>query len=61
MKNRIAQIRKSKGISQKDLAKRLGIAPPTLSQIEHGGNPRIKTLARIAEELNCKIAELINE
>ena len=59
--NNIAKVRKAKGISQKELAERLNITAPSLSQIEHGDNPKFRTLVKIAQALDCGIVELIDE
>lgn len=49
---RISRARKSKGISQAELARAIGIAQPSLSQIEAGKTaPRDITLRQIATEL----------
>lgn len=48
--NRIAELRKSKGITQIDLAKKLGIAQNTLSQYENElRNPSASIILSIAE------------
>ena len=59
MKNKIKEVRKSKGITQKELAEMLGIKPPTLSQIENGNNPKIETLEKVSSALGCYVHELI--
>jgi transcriptional regulator with XRE-family HTH domain len=58
---RIKQIRKEKGIKQKDLGYSLDIEKSNMSRIESGNtNPTIILLKKIAEELNVSINELIN-
>jgi transcriptional regulator with XRE-family HTH domain len=49
---RIAEIRKAKGISQSDLAKRIGISGPYLHQLEKG-------LRKITMERQAEIAEAL--
>ena len=59
---RIQEIRKERGIKQKELAAKLGIAANTLSQYETGSRePDIDTTKRIARELNVTIEELVGE
>lgn len=42
-------IRQSKGISQKEMAERIGISAPSYNTIEHGKtNPRVATAQKIA-------------
>lgn len=49
----IIEARKRLGVSQRELAKRIGISPPTMNRIEKGGgNIEAKTLLRIAEALD---------
>ncbi|MBR0379150.1 MAG: helix-turn-helix transcriptional regulator [Mogibacterium sp.] len=62
MKTRIKEIRKEKGISQKELAEKLHIAPSALSQIERPeNNTQLSTLEKIAAALNCSVFELIDK
>ena len=57
---RIQEIRKRKGLKQKDLAAKLGIAANTLSQYETGTRePDIETTKRIAKELNVTVDYLL--
>lgn len=60
MKTRIKEIRKAKGITQKELARRLGITAGALSQIEREDN-NIKgdTLLKIARALDCSMYDLL--
>ena len=58
---RIKQIRKKKGIKQKDLDYSLDIEKSNMSRIESGNtNPTIILLKKIAEELNISLKELID-
>jgi transcriptional regulator with XRE-family HTH domain len=60
MKNRIKEVRKQKGITQKELASRLGVVPSAISQFESGdGNMKIETLEKIAVALGCEFSDLI--
>ena len=49
MKNRIEEIRKSKGIRQEDFAKALGVSRQTISSLETGRyNPSLQLAYKIA-------------
>lgn len=48
----LAQARQKQGLTQSDLAKRVGMAQADISKLESGqGNPSLKTLQRVAEGL----------
>ena len=48
--------RKSKGITQKELSERTGIAQGDISKLENGnGNPSIKTLQRLASAMGMSL------
>lgn len=56
----LAAKRRSLGLSQSDLAYRLGMEVPNLSVIENGKtNPQLLTLVRICSGLNCNLSELL--
>lgn len=58
---RIQEIRKSKGIKQKELAAKLGIAANTLSQYETGNRePDLETIKKIALVLEVTVDELLD-
>ena len=58
---RIQEIRKNKGIKQKELAAKLGIAANTLSQYETGNRePDLETIKRIALALEVTVDELLD-
>lgn len=53
----LSTARKEAGLSQSELADRVDISQPALSQIESGNNdPRLTTVRRIAVEINKEIA-----
>lgn len=55
----LKRIRKSKGLSQKELAEKLGVSQPSYAQYERGTrNPKIETLNKIAQALNTTVEEL---
>jgi transcriptional regulator with XRE-family HTH domain len=58
----IAERRKSKGLTQGQLAAALGIAQESLCLIETGENaPRIQRLQDIADVLSCSVADLFRK
>ena len=60
MKLRILDICKQVGITQKELAARIGLSAVGLSKAING-NPTKDTLEKIASALNVKITELFEE
>ena len=50
----VRELRRRKGVSQKDMAKALGVSPAYLSALEHGhkGRPSFDLLQRIAGYFN---------
>jgi transcriptional regulator with XRE-family HTH domain len=57
---RISKFRKAKGLSQADLAAKVGMEKPNLSVIENGRtNPQLLTLARIAAGLGVTLSDLL--
>lgn len=52
----IIDARKLKGITQKELSERTGIAQGDISKLENGnGNPSIKTLKRLAAAMDMSL------
>ena len=52
----IINARKLKGLTQKELSQKTGIAQSDISKLEKGnGNPSIKTLQRLANAMNKKL------
>jgi transcriptional regulator with XRE-family HTH domain len=59
---RVMQIRNQKGISQRELSRRSGIAGSYLSRIENRHlEPRPKTLRKIAEALGVPLAQFFQD
>ena len=59
--SKIAEIRKSKGISQYKLAKQVMMEQSNLARIEKGlTNPTIKTLLKISDALEVQLIELFS-
>ena len=58
--NHIKKVRKRKGMTQVQLAKKLGISQGRVSEIEHlDYRPTIKTCRRVAKALGCEVEDLI--
>ena len=56
---RIKELLKEKNVTQKELAKRMGVSEGTISTFMSGKfSPTLDTLQRIAEALDIDIAEL---
>jgi DNA-binding XRE family transcriptional regulator len=59
--NRIAWERKRLGLTQKQLAKKLGVEPSTMSRWEReDANLTLATLRRIARVLSCSVRNLVS-
>ncbi len=50
----LACARRERGLSQAELARRLGMSGPHLSRIEHGADLRVSTLLDLARELKLE-------
>lgn len=60
MKTRIKEVRKSKGLTQKELGKLLGVSASAVSQFESdNANIKTDTLSKIAEALDCHVMPLL--
>jgi len=59
--DRVAAQRAAKGLSQRELAELVGTTQSAIARLERGGRPpRIDTLLRIAEALDCDlVVELV--
>jgi len=60
MKLRILEICKQNGLTQKELAEKVGLSPVGLSKAING-NPTKETLERIAAALNVPVTELFEQ
>jgi len=57
----IKAMRTDRGLTQDELAKRMGVSQPYVAQLEtQGANPSVKTLHKVAKALKCNIWELID-
>ena len=61
MKNKIKEVRKMRGITQKELAEKLDVTPQAVSQFEKSDGNRftMATLQNIAIALDCEVDDLI--
>lgn len=58
---KIRNLRKKRGLTQKELGKRLGILPELVSNYERGvRNPKIETLKKFARALGAPIYDLLD-
>lgn len=59
---KIREARKTAGLTQKDLASKLGIVPNSISQYENGTRkPKIGMLRRIAQAIGCTLFDLAGD
>lgn len=59
MKNKIKEIRQSKGFSQIEFAKKIGVAQSGVSYMEKGiYSPTLNVLLKILQTLDCKFEDL---
>jgi transcriptional regulator with XRE-family HTH domain len=59
-RNRIKEICNRKGISQKELAEKLGITDISLNKTLRGDYPQLQSLEKIANALEVQITELFD-
>jgi transcriptional regulator with XRE-family HTH domain len=57
----IQQLREAKGMTQRDLATRVGVTPGYIAQLELGQkkNPSVPVLRRLARALGVPVGELL--
>jgi len=58
---KLKQIRQRKGFSQRDLAKRSGVAQATISHLEKGREARFVTMNALARALEVEPEALVGE
>ena len=59
---RLAWYRRAQGLSQRELAKRVGISKATILNIEHGKTGmRVDTMQKLAKALGITCAHLLGE
>jgi len=55
---RMRDVRRSRGLTQRELATRLHTDQPRIAKIENGLNVPVRTAQRIADVLLCNVADL---
>lgn len=63
MSNKISELRKAKGITQRDLAIAFGVTESTIShwEKEETCTDWIKRVIKLCEKLNCEPKDLLNQ
>ena len=56
---RLQQIRERRGLSQRDLSERTGVAQATISRLESGRPARFVTMRKLAAALGVEPGELV--
>ena len=51
----VARLRRLRGLTQTELARRVGTQQPAIARIEQGHMPSLRTLLRVAEALNARL------
>jgi transcriptional regulator with XRE-family HTH domain len=51
-------LRHTRGLTQDDVAKRMGVKQTVISRLEHSDNPAIKTLLAYLDALDAELVEL---
>jgi transcriptional regulator with XRE-family HTH domain len=57
---RIKEVVKERGLTMQEVARKMGVKPPTLSRAING-NPTIGTLQKIADVLEVKVSDLVEK
>lgn len=57
----IKRVRKEKGLTQKELAKKLNVSEPMISQYESKETLKLETIRKIAKALDVYMSELISD
>lgn len=56
----LASMRLARGLSQRELARRIGASQPQIARLELGqGNPGVSTLRKLARELGVRIEQVL--
>ena len=57
----LRRMREVAGLSQTEMAKRLGISQPTLNRLENASqNATLKTLSQLCRALKCEVGDLFS-
>lgn len=58
---KLKEIRKQKGISQAELARRVGCSQVSICNFESGRmNPSLETLVKLSKALDCSLEDLVS-
>lgn len=55
----IKRIRRAKGMTQEDLARRLGVSQRQVAKLESNHNFQLGTLAKMAKSLDVRVSDLV--
>ena len=58
---RIKETIKRYGLTQSEIARRMGVTPNNINYILYNNNPCFDTLQKIADAIGCDVKELISE
>ncbi len=56
---KLRDVRRDRGLSQRELGERIGVNQPRISSIEWGTNVGRGTAERLAEALLCNVSDLV--
>ena len=56
--NRLREWRVKRGLSQPELAERSGVPVSTISDVERGAEPKVRTAIRLARALTARVEQL---
>ena len=59
MSEKLREMRKRKGLTQKELAEKIGVSESYICQVENGKMISIKKLDKLAKILGCEAKELL--
>lgn len=59
LSEKLKEMRKNKGLTQKELADKIGVSESYICQIESGKMVSIKKLDKLAEALGCQAKDLL--
>lgn len=60
-KDKVERVMVSRGITQSELAERMGVTTGNVSKLKRNQSCRIKTAIRLCEALQCSVEEIIEE
>lgn len=60
-KNKVERLMVSRGITQEELAKLMGVTSGNITKLKQSRSCRMKTAIRLCQALECKVEEIIEE